>query len=444
MSFGSQKSLISSSLDLYQLAQYFIARLEPILHNTLLIGIINPRLRRIRDHCSKGRRLKNSRSSKRFFEPTSPVDIPDAKDPQKCAEYACDIFDFLIQTETENIANPGYMEKQEDINEKMRAILIDWLVEVHLKFKLVPESLYLTVNLIDRYLEKIASKQTETLISRSYSYAIARNQRDISHVDRSIRYTKEEILSMEREMLQALDFNIQITSSYRFLERFSKVAKTDPLIFNLSRYLLELALVNYKLLKYSPSNLASSALFLSLKMTKHPSAMDSLRLRVLLVIMLQIVTVATAASCVHVAEANAGAILVDYCVEIVIEMMKDVVMVATATTLGSSLILDTSLNLGKANFFFTATVSLTIVLIVFRRVLFDVPDCLFLVVCVFYHTSVHGGGVVNTVQGNISQYGTTAPIILAAAAIKPLPAVTNRDGGRFECQCSRLITFNFE
>ena len=45
------------------------------------------------------------------------------------------------------------MSRQEDINEKMRSILIDWLVEVHLKFKLVPESLYLTVNLIDRYLE---------------------------------------------------------------------------------------------------------------------------------------------------------------------------------------------------------------------------------------------------------------------------------------------------
>ena len=46
------------------------------------------------------------------------------------------------------------MDKQEDVNEKMRAILVDWLVEVHLKFKLVPESLYLTVNLIDRFLEK--------------------------------------------------------------------------------------------------------------------------------------------------------------------------------------------------------------------------------------------------------------------------------------------------
>jgi cyclin B len=49
---------------------------------------------------------------------------------------------------------PAYMERQADITEKMRAILIDWLVEVHLKFKLVPESLYLTVNLIDRYLQQ--------------------------------------------------------------------------------------------------------------------------------------------------------------------------------------------------------------------------------------------------------------------------------------------------
>lgn len=46
------------------------------------------------------------------------------------------------------------MEEQPDITEKMRAILIDWLVEVHLKFKLLPETLYLTVNLIDRYLER--------------------------------------------------------------------------------------------------------------------------------------------------------------------------------------------------------------------------------------------------------------------------------------------------
>ena len=46
------------------------------------------------------------------------------------------------------------MKKQKDVNEKMRAILIDWLIDVHLKFRLVNETMFLTVNLIDRYLEK--------------------------------------------------------------------------------------------------------------------------------------------------------------------------------------------------------------------------------------------------------------------------------------------------
>lgn len=46
----------------------------------------------------------------------------------------------------------AYMKKQQDINESMRAILVDWLVDVHLKFKLLPETLYLTVNIIDRFL----------------------------------------------------------------------------------------------------------------------------------------------------------------------------------------------------------------------------------------------------------------------------------------------------
>ncbi len=82
------------------------------------------------------------------------VDLVDAKNPQLCAEYAVEIYDHMKQMELGTLPQYGYMERQEDINEKMRSILIDWLVEVHLKFKLVPESLYLTVNLIDRFLER--------------------------------------------------------------------------------------------------------------------------------------------------------------------------------------------------------------------------------------------------------------------------------------------------
>ena len=55
----------------------------------------------------------------------------------------------------------SYMERQTGINAKMRAILIDWLVDVHIKFKFKLETHYLTVNLIDRFLE-----QTPTVVAR--------------------------------------------------------------------------------------------------------------------------------------------------------------------------------------------------------------------------------------------------------------------------------------
>lgn len=66
-------------------------------------------------------------------------------------------------------------------------------------------------------------------------------------------------------MLMVLDFNVCSPSSYRFLERFSKVAELNIKQFNLARYLIELPLIEYRMLKYCPSNLAASAVYLTLK-----------------------------------------------------------------------------------------------------------------------------------------------------------------------------------
>lgn len=68
-------------------------------------------------------------------------------------EYCGPILDHMLEQERADLPSQGYMSRQVDINEKMRGILVDWIIEVHLKFKLLPETLYLTVNLTDRYLE---------------------------------------------------------------------------------------------------------------------------------------------------------------------------------------------------------------------------------------------------------------------------------------------------
>ncbi len=142
------------------------------------------------------------------------------------------------------------MGQQNDINEKMRAILVDWIIEVHLKFKLLPETLFLTVGLIDRFLAKERIKRsglqlvgvTAMLIASKYEEVYAPEVRDFVYITDNA-YTRQQIFNMEQDMLTTLEFSITIPSAFRFLERFSKVAQCSTREFHLARYLIELPLI---------------------------------------------------------------------------------------------------------------------------------------------------------------------------------------------------------
>ena len=103
------------------------------------------------------------------------------------------------------------------------------------------------------------------LIASKYEEIYAPEVRDFVYITDKA-YTKEEILKMENAMLIHLDFNVTSPSSFRFLERFAKIINADTPLFNLARYLIELPLIEYRMLKYTPSNLAASALFLAQKL----------------------------------------------------------------------------------------------------------------------------------------------------------------------------------
>jgi len=66
-------------------------------------------------------------------------------------------------------------------------------------------------------------------------------------------------------MLKKFDFNVTIISSFRFIERFAKLGQDGETIFFLAQYMIELALVEYRMIKYKPSLLASGALYLAHK-----------------------------------------------------------------------------------------------------------------------------------------------------------------------------------
>lgn len=83
------------------------------------------------------------------------------KDIRYVCEYAQAIHDYYLQVEAKHLPNSNYMSIQTDITARMRAILIDWIVEVHQKFKMQPQTLYICVNVLDRYLERKVVKRDE-------------------------------------------------------------------------------------------------------------------------------------------------------------------------------------------------------------------------------------------------------------------------------------------
>lgn len=148
--------------------------------------------------------------------------------PQMVSVFVRHIFDYLREREDIYLPRDGYMTNQSDINEKMRAILIDWLVDVNVKFRLVPETLFLTVNIVDRYLAKTRVGRhklqlvgvSALLIACKYEEIYPPSLKEfVAICDRA--YTSNEILDMEAHILLSLDFEMTHTSSLRFLERYT-------------------------------------------------------------------------------------------------------------------------------------------------------------------------------------------------------------------------------
>jgi len=198
------------------------------------------------------------------------IDERDADDPLCATDYVQDMYQHFRMKELVTSVRPIYMENQTHINERMRSILVDWLVEVHLKFKLVPETLYLTVNLIDRYLDRREVSRpklqlvgvTALLIASKYEEIYPPELRDLVYIcDRA--YSRDEILKMEETVLKTLEYQITIPSAHAFLVRYLKAAHADKRIVQLSCYILDGTLQSYALLHYLPSQLAAAAVLIA-------------------------------------------------------------------------------------------------------------------------------------------------------------------------------------
>jgi len=186
------------------------------------------------------------------------------------AEYAGDFLDQLFRSEEQYQPLWGYMERQAEINSKMRAILVDWLVEVHLKYRLRKETLFLCVNIIDRFLsKKTVSRRRLQLIGVTALFVAAKFEeihapevRDFVYICDNA-YSRDEILNAEVSMLTSLNFGVSCPTVMHFLEPLCKISQCNELQHSMAQYIAELALMELRMIQYSPSQIAAACLLLS-------------------------------------------------------------------------------------------------------------------------------------------------------------------------------------
>lgn len=178
-----------------------------------------------------------------------------------------DYFPYLFLNmknhEKNYMTTTNYMKYQKDINVKMRTILVDWLIDVHVKFKLTPKTLYLTFNILDRFLsiKKLARQKlqllgiTAMLIASKYEEIYAPETKDFVYISDNA-YTKEDIFKMETLICSVLKFEFSYPSIFFFLIYFLRNINATRIPIYLSNYLSELTLLEILMLKFRPSSIA--------------------------------------------------------------------------------------------------------------------------------------------------------------------------------------------
>jgi len=200
--------------------------------------------------------------------------LEDQNNPQLCVEYAPSIYTYLRQVEDGLSIRKDFLSGY-FVNGKMRAVLIDWLIEVHSQFKLLQETLYMTIYIIDQFLQlqgfTIRRNKLQLVgvsamfIASKIEEMYAPEINDFVYITDNA-YTAADIRQMELRMLSSLGFNFSRPLPLHFLRRNSKAGDVDVLQHTVAKYLIEISLLEYDMAHIPPSLMAAGALFLSLRL----------------------------------------------------------------------------------------------------------------------------------------------------------------------------------
>lgn len=205
-----------------------------------------------------------------------PYDLDE--DPNCVSEYADSIFRNMKKRELKFAVQNYLIQEGSETTGAMRAILVDWLVEVQENFELYHETLYLAVKISDFYLQHNPTpKESLQLVGATALLLSCKiEERSPPPLDDfqficDDAYTHKQFVQMELKILKAIDFELNIPIPYRFLRRYARVTGMSMQTLTLARYMLELSLHEAKFVDKRPSKISAACLCLALKMKREHS-----------------------------------------------------------------------------------------------------------------------------------------------------------------------------
>lgn len=204
------------------------------------------------------------------------LDLEDSDDVLMVSEYVEEIFSYYYKSELNCLASQEMLLKHPNINQN-RDILVNWLVKIHNQFNLLPETLYLAVNVMDRFLckelvslDKLQLVGTAALfIASKYEEVYSPSCKNFANVTDGA-CSEEDIKQGEIFILQTLDFKLDYPNPLNFLRRISKADEYHMDCRTVAKYLLEITIVDFRFIGIAPSKCAAAAFFLAKKMMGRP------------------------------------------------------------------------------------------------------------------------------------------------------------------------------
>jgi cyclin B len=165
----------------------------------------------------------------------------------------------------------NYFALQTDMSPRIRAVLVDWIIEIHLKYKMQPLTLWMIINVFDRFLATTFMSRNRLQLAAIVSLFICCKFEEVHTPDvkdclflTDNTYTRADIVLTEAMILHAINYEMTVPTPYHFLIRIFRRIKASDRLKSICYYIAERNLHECDILEISPRIYASACVLAGL------------------------------------------------------------------------------------------------------------------------------------------------------------------------------------